>query len=370
MSAARQGAFDPAISVLLPVRDAAPTLASSLESLLGQRFGQFEVIAVDDGSIDATPRILADFARRDARVFPHRIDPGGSIAGALRAAVERARAPLLARFDGDDLAHPDRFGRQLDFLSLHPEVDLVATDVRRFVTDQEGERLVRGEPITPTETDGWRRYASWLADCSTHEQIALNLWIESPLPHPSVLFRRAAYEAAGGYRVNDWPEDYDLWLRMLASGARFAKLSEPLHYWRDAPTRASRTQSIYRAEAFLACRAHHLARAVGSRALVVWGAGRDGRRAARALLAEGATIDCFLDIDPRKIGRTAHGRPIVGAEEWLLRRGSGRAIAASGESNDRPLVLAAVGTAGARELIRARLEEVGMAWGPDYLAIA
>jgi len=360
----------PTISVLLPVRDAAVTLAGSLESLLAQSDPRFEVIAIDDGSRDATPEILAEFSRRDSRLVRHRLESSGDIARALRVAAERATAPLLARFDGDDLAHPARFERQLEFLSLHPDVDLVATEVRRFVTDQEGERLMRGESIDPPTTDGWRRYLSWLAGCSSHEEIALNLWIESPLPHPSVMFRRSAYETAGGYRSNGWPEDYDLWLRMLAAGVRFAKLSQPLHYWRDASTRASRTQSIYRPEAFLACRAHHLARKVGSRPLVVWGAGRDGRRAARALLAEGATITSFLDIDPRKIGRTAHGRPIVGAEEWLSLRESSRAGGAEESIEGGALVLAAVGTAGARELIVARLEQAGMSWGSDFLAIA
>ena len=229
-------------------------------------------------------------------------------------------------------------------------------------------------------TDGWGRYERWLEECVTPEEIALGLWVESPLPHPTVMMRRAVYERAGGYREVPWAEDYDLWLRMLRAGITMAKLREPLYEWADHPGRATRTLPAYAPEAFRACRAHHLACHLDGRGVIVWGAGRDGRRGARAMLRQGVDIRAFLDIDPKKVGRTAYGRPILAAEDWLATRdellhSAGEEPAATeGAARDAalapPIVLAAVGTAGARALIRARLIAAGLREGPDFLCIA
>jgi hypothetical protein len=367
-------------------------------------------MVVDDGSTDETPRILheesvrwgatgsaAMAGGRAPLLAVVRLDPGVGIAGALAAAARAAGdVELLARQDADDRSRPERLSRQVEFLDMHPEIGLVATGVRTVPLSPdpaEGPEAARAGPGAegaeaaaragaekPVATEqaigavagpaeGWRRYERWLAACVTPEDIARGLWIESPLPHPTVMMRRTAYERAGGYRAVPWAEDYDLWLRMLRSGIAMAKLPEPLYEWADHPGRATRTLPAYSPEAFHACRAHHLARHLEGRGVIVWGAGRDGRRAARAMLRQGVDIRAFLDIDPRKIGRTAHGRPILAAEEWLATREN--ASGALGETvTPMPIVLAAVGTAGARELIRARLVAARLREGPDFLCIA
>lgn len=333
------------VAVLFPARNAAETLAEALDSLLAQSFVDFRVLAVDDGSTDGSLGILRQFAERDPRVeVLDRPGSSGNIPAALVAAADHATEPLLARMDADDRCHPERLARQVAYLDQHPEVGVLATDV-----EWSGHA---------TPTDGARRYADWLSACRTPDEITRNLWIESPLPHPTVLMRREAYLAAGGYRDLGWPEDYDLWLRMAALGVRMAKLSEPLLAWRDNPNRASRRLPAYSPEAFLRCRCHHLARHLAGRPIVVWGAGRDGRRAARQLLREGVAVVAFLDIDPKKIGRKAHGYPVLEAESWLRTR------------TPNGIVLAAVGTSGARDLIRARLTAAGLVEGPEFLCIA
>lgn len=437
--------------MLLPVRNGAPTLRVALESLQAQIFRDFRVVVVDDGSTDATPRILSEAmsygsgegvgtagpVRAPIALTVIRLNPGVGIAGALAAAALAAGdAEFLARQDADDRSLPERFARQVAFLDAHPEIGLVATGVKTVpgrlgavtdggraglrpgaATDDGGAGLwaavasdtggaglgaAVASDIGSAEigtraarpTDGWRRYERWLAGCVTPEEIKRGLWIESPLPHPTVMMRRAAYELAGGYREVPWAEDYDLWLRMLRAGIVMAKIPETLYEWGDHPGRATRTLAAYTPEAFHACRAHHLVRYLDGRSVIVWGAGRDGRRASRALLREGADIRAFLDIDPRKIGRTAYGRPIVAAEDWLAeqegapgssaesRRGARegfavpvvdeRTVARDGVPAlaARPIVLAAVGTDGARELIRARLVSAGLREGADFLCIA
>lgn len=354
------------VAVLLPVRNAAATLPDALESLASQTLREFRIYAVDDGSTDDTPRILAEEKRRNPSLHVIRTEPGGSIAIALARAAEAGNEELLARMDADDLVHPTRFAQQLAFLDAHPEVSLVASNY---------------EPIGEhPESDGAKRYRNWLESCRTPRDIANNLWIESPLPHPSVMMRRTAYEAAGGYRDRGWPEDYDLWLRFARRGFLMAKLEQRLLQWRDSNTRASRVQSVYSTPAFLACRVHHLTKFLDGRPVVIWGAGRDGRRAGRALISKGVSVERFLDIDPRKIGRTAYTRPIVRAEEWLSAcftpaphetpLDSSRVASPRTLRRDAPIVLAAVGTAGAREWIRAALEARGAREGIDSLCVA
>jgi cellulose synthase/poly-beta-1,6-N-acetylglucosamine synthase-like glycosyltransferase len=351
------------VAVVLPARDAAGTLGAALESLRTQSYREFRLIAVDDGSVDGTREVMENAARdwgESPALSVVGLDRPKGITGALLAGIAQLRdEEFIARHDADDRSLPERLARQVAFLERNPQIGVVATGART-IRDPAFER-----------TDGWKRYEEWLSGSSTPERIALDLWIESPLPHPTVMMRRSAYERSGGYRETAWPEDYDLWLRMLRCGIRMSRIPEELYEWTDSPGRASRILPQYSQESFLSCRIHHLIRFLRERregwapaepvTVVVWGAGRDGRRAGRVLMWEGGEISAFLDIDPRKIGRTAYGRPIVAAEEYLQTHHGG---------GEDPVILAAVGTRGARDLIRARLRKAGLTEGPHFLCIA
>jgi hypothetical protein len=165
--------------------------------------------------------------------------------------------------------------------------------------------------------------------------------------------RAELFDRAGGYRDVGMPEDYDLWLRAWAAGFRFGKVARVLHYWRDHPRRLTRTDPRYAVEAFLRAKAEALLRGplADGRTFVVWGAGMLGRRLTRLLVRAGRPPAALLDIDPKKIGRTRHGRPVLPPE--ALRKGSA-------------LVLGAVGAIGAREQIRARLLETGLIETRDF----
>ena len=106
------------LSVLLPVHNAETTLELSLRSLLRQRFDAFEVIAVDDGSEDATPGILKRYATRDRRIRPVFTARRGLVA-ALNTGLSHAEGGLLARMDADDVSHPDRFGFPIPIIPRH-----------------------------------------------------------------------------------------------------------------------------------------------------------------------------------------------------------------------------------------------------------
>jgi glycosyltransferase involved in cell wall biosynthesis len=331
--------------VLLPVRDAADTLPACLDSLAAQTLGDHEVVAVDDGSRDASTRILLARARTDARVRVVRRPRQGLVAALLTALAE-ARAPLVARMDADDVAREARLALQVERLERDGAVDVL------------GCRVAFAAAPGAVAGEGMRAYVEWQNALLEHEAIARDRFVESPLVHPSVATRTAALRALGGWRDFDGPEDYDLWLRSFDAGLRFAKLEETLLEWRDSSLRLTRSDPRYAPGRFLALKLEALSRGAlsGGRGVVVWGTGPVGRAWSRALRAAGHEVQAFVDVDPRRVGRRLCGVPVV-------------AVAEAGRLRGR-LHLAAVGTVGARARIRAEAGRLGLVDGVDLIAVA
>ncbi|MCC2670400.1 MAG: glycosyl transferase family 2 [Armatimonadetes bacterium] len=333
----------PRLSLLIPVRNAAATLDEALASIAAQTLEDWEAILVEDGSTDETPELLVDWARRDRRFRVLRNgEPLGLVASLNRAAAA-ATAPLLARMDADDLSLPSRLERQVERIE-HGDVAAVGCRIRYFP-----EELV---------ADGARRYASWLNSLVTAEEHARDIFIECPLAHPTLLLRADALRAVGGYREMGWPEDYDLLLRLWESGYRMCKLPEVLVHWREGPGRTSRTHPHYSLDALIRCRAHFLYRAYfRDRPALIFGSGPVGKALARALLAEGAKLVAFVDVDPRKVGQTVHGVRVLPREEALALRGQFFGLAAMGRPE-------------AREALRGLLLGAGWDEGVDFRCVS
>lgn len=333
----------PEISIVMPFRDAEATLPAALRSIVRQRGARFELLAVDDGSADEGAQLVRDLARADRRV--RLLEPGRvGLVAALNLGVAEARAPLVARMDADDLMHPDRLRLQRDFLAANPGAALVASRVALFPR-----RLVRA---------GYAEYERWQNAVLSPADVASNIYVEAPFAHPSVMLRRAALAALGGYHDGPFPEDYELWLRMHEAGLVMAKLPRVLLAWREREGRASRTDPRYAREAFDMLRAEFLARDPRlrqERELAYWGAGRSTRQRARRLIELGFPPAAWVDIDPRKIGQRVWGAPVHG-RAWL-------------ERGPRPFVLVYVASHGARELIGGWLAELGYVPGDDYLCV-
>lgn len=330
----------PRISVVMPVRDGAPHLDATLRSLRRTRCAGVEFVVVDDGSVDATPALLAAARAADPR-FRIVEGPAAGIVPALGRGLAMARGAWIARLDADDLMHPDRLDAQLA-LAERDGLDVVGTGVRCFPTQQ--------------ITRGLRRYESWQNSLITHAELALNRFVESPLVHPSVLLRARTVAAVGGYRDTGWAEDYDLWLRLFEAGARFGKCPKVLTFWRDHPGRLTRTAAWCSADALRACRAHHLLRGpLRSGRFWMAGTGHDAKRLARRLVADGAELMGWFDLNPRRLGQRIHGAPVLRAAADL--------------PGDVP-VLAAVGAVGGRAAIRAEFAGFGWIEGAQFWCVS
>ena len=337
----------PLISILMPCYNASQTIDEAVESVITQTYTHFELLAIDDGSTDDTPARLGIWAGRDERLSV--LTQGNTgIIGALNKGLGQCQGEFIARMDADDRCHPDRFEAQIEYLAQNPDIDLVSC-------------LVEGFPEESVR-EGFRVYLEWLNRLTTSEKIASEIFIESPLVHPTILARRQSIERVGGYQDNGWAEDYDLWLRMHLKGSRFGKVERTLFFWREHSRRLTRTDSRYSVENFLRAKSHYLIRGPlqGRDAVILWGAGQMGRRLSKHLQRGGAPLVAFVDIDPGKIGREKRGCPIIGVEalpDWWARY-------------QHPVVLAAVGSRGARQLIRQQLVSLGLMEGSDWWAVA
>jgi glycosyltransferase involved in cell wall biosynthesis len=334
----------PEVSILLPVYNSAAYLGGALDSIVAQTYGDWECVIVDDGSCDASPVIAEKYAVADSRFKVIRNKHRGLVA-ALNTGLEACRAPLVARMDADDVSLPARIGEQVSLMAARPEITLCGCLVRSFPEESAGE--------------GMLLYEKWLNSLVSESEIRRDFFVESPFAHPSVMFRREAVRCAGGYADHGWPEDYDLWMRLFAGGARFAKVPETLYLWRDYPDRMSRTDRAYTIPRFRKLKAHYLLQSYlkGRNEVTVWGAGREGRWWLRELLIAGVTPSRFIDIDPKKIGLRLGDAPIL-CPDALRKRVPG------------DFIICAVGARGARLLIREQLLEYGYRELDDFLFLA
>jgi len=250
----------PAISILLPVRNALPFLGPCLASLGRQTFRDFEIIAVDDGSTDGSGEALVNATTREPRLTVIHTAHHG-LPAALNTALAHARASIVARQDADDLSHRRRLELQHAFLRDHPRVAVVGSRLRLFPAGATGV--------------GMRRWATWHNALLTHDEMANEMLIDSPMAHGTTMLRARWLERVGGWADRPWAEDLDLWMRLLAEGARFAKLPRVLYGWRQHRGSATHSDPRYRRERFLALQIDALERGIlsGARAITLVGVG-------------------------------------------------------------------------------------------------
>ncbi len=177
----------------MPVYNGESFLQVTIESLLGQTYTDYELLIVDDGSTDKSQEIIKRFSDPRIRVLtnPQRL----KLSGALNRGIQESSGMYIARMDADDIALPDRLGKQVEFLDANGHIGLCGTWIKRFGTGGGGVEKYF------TASDQVKAYA--LFDC--------------PFAHPSVMFRKDLFVRYGlRYDGSFYPtEDYELWARAL-----------------------------------------------------------------------------------------------------------------------------------------------------------
>lgn len=333
------------ISILLPVKNGGDYLYTALDSLCQQTYRLFECIVIDDHSDDGASHAAIQ-KLNDSR-FNLINNQGTGIVDALNTGIAVSKGDFIARMDADDISLTQRFERQITFLQTNRAIDFCGTKINYFSD-------------TKTIDQGLTVYQEWINAQESHKDICNNMFVECAMPHPSFMLRRQLLEKLDGYQDNGWAEDYDIVLRAYCLGARFGKPKEILLNWRDHHTRLSRNDKRYQKLAFIKAKAHYLARSPNyqtaikqSKSIIIWGAGKTGKLLHEQLLLQTMTVQAFVDVSAKLIGKKIHEVRIHNAMEF---------------NYENSLVLIAVGTRGVRQMIETHLSK--QPYLVDFLAMS
>lgn len=328
------------VSWLLPFRDAGDWIAEAVNSMIADSGPDDELVLVDDGSQDDS---IAQIPQ-DPRIQLIRQAPLG-IVEALETGRNAARAPWIARMDADDLTLPGRIEAQITALKADPELAAIG-----------GRAEIHADGAAVGE--GMQRYVNWV---NSLDDLHRELLVESPLFHPAVCFRAEAVAQVGGYREGPFPEDYDLWLRLVNAGWKIANLPQTVIRIRDRAERLTRSDSRYDKKAFLLARQNFLAAGPLARPqrVAVWGGKKGARPWLQWLAKRGHSLVAVIDSFPGPGGpnRTRGGSPLLLPDAL--------------PSLEIDLLLVSVGQRGARSLIRDEIEKRCPHWkeGVDWWAL-
>jgi hypothetical protein len=226
----------------LPVYNGLPYLHEAISSILSQSFTDFELIVIDDGSVDGSASVLEEFD--DQRLRFLRQDNQG-LARTLNHGISLARGTYVARQDQDDLSHPDRLFLQVAHMEAHQDCVLVGSWAQIMEVDRLVDRFHRHPVDEPT--------------------LRYQLLFNNPFVHSSVLLRRSALQQVGGYTTDPArqpPEDYELWSRLSRIGS-VGNVGQVLLVYREIPGSMSRVgPSPFRSRLITIC-AENIAAAAG-----------------------------------------------------------------------------------------------------------
>ncbi len=209
----------PKISVLMPVFNGSPYLGEAIRSILGQSFGDFEFLIINDGSTDDSAAIIRGFADPRIRFIDNPVNAG--LVKTLNAGLEEARGEYIARMDQDDISMPERLAVQFDYLETNRDVFLLGSPA--WIIDEEG-RVIKKSRIFPGR------------------EVSSVLPVQNCLVHPSIMFRANPKKL---YRERMlFCEDYDLYLRLLSEGMTLKNLDRPLLRYRISSHSISRTKAL------------------------------------------------------------------------------------------------------------------------------
>jgi len=259
------------ISIVMPVKNTERYLTSCLDSIIGQSEQHWELIAIDDHSIDNSYEIIKSYAQRDKRISLHKND-GNGIISALQLAYQLTSGNIITRMDSDDLMPANKLSLMKNAL-LDKGAKTIITGKVQYFSDKE-------------VSNGYIKYQNWLnrlCDSNTHWE---HLFEECVVPSPAWMMFKNDFKIAGAFDSQQYPEDYDLVFRWNEAGMKIYGLKELIHLWREHPTRTSRTDENYQQAAFFRLKLFHFFKCKrdANRPLIVFGAGEKGRIVADLLI--------------------------------------------------------------------------------------
>jgi len=252
--------------------------------MLAQDYDNYEVVVVNDGSTDKTREILDSIADNKLIVFHQ---PHMGLVPALNFGLNQCKGEYIARMDADDWCPRERIKLQAYVLKTTPDIGVVSS-----LVSYAGNR---------SQNLGYALHVDWLNQHTQHEQIWKKRFEDAPVANPSCMVRASLFDRFGAYRVGEFPEDYEFWLRLLHEGVKFTKVKTQLLHWSDYPSRITRNLPQYSIDNFHKIKAYYLARWLDDNykippEIYVFGNGRQVKRKVKHLNNNQLSVHRFIDV--------------------------------------------------------------------------
>lgn len=289
--------IQPLVSILTPFKNTEQYLEECLDSICNQSYQNWELLIVNDHSIDNGLSIVESYVKKDARIKLFE-NEGIGIIEALRTAFRHSSGLLITRMDSDDVMTPDKLDVLSDLLVEQGRGHIAIGQVKYFSEGGIG--------------DGYDKYARWLNGLTSEGFNFQEIYKECVVPSPNFMVYKDDLLKCGDFQSDLYPEDYDLTFRFYKNNFVCIPCDKLTHHWRDYSTRSSRTDEHYSNGNILDIKIHYfLALDYDiSRPLAVWGAGDKGKYIARKLVEKGTPFHWVCD-NPNKIGRKIYGQEML-----------------------------------------------------------
>lgn len=221
------------ISILMPVRNVAPWISETIQSILRQSVDNWELIVVDDHSTDETKTLIQQFNDSRIRVVTNF---GEGIIRALQTGFSLSQGDFITRMDGDDIM-PENKLSLLHSICSASEDRIIATGMVEYFSNTE-------------VSEGYRKYESWLNDRVEKNDHFDHIYRECVIASPNWMVRKKHLETDRIFSHLKYPEDYDMAFQWLEKGYKIEAIKTITHLWREHPDRTSRNSDIYAQKSF------------------------------------------------------------------------------------------------------------------------
>lgn len=289
------------VSILIPFKNTENYLNECLDSIVKQTYVNWEVICVNDHSIDSSLEIANKFALSNPKIKVVN-NKGNGLIDALQTAYNLSTGNLITRMDSDDIMLSNKISSMAEDL-LNFGAGHIALGMVKYFSEKE-------------LGNGYKNYETWLNSLTSKGLNFNEIYKECVIPSPCWMVHREDLEKVNNFESKIYPEDYDLAFRFYQIGLKCIKSNKVLHMWRDYPNRTSRTNSNYADNSFLKLKINYFLKLSynENKKLVVWGAGKKGKKVA-SILNELKVSFLWVCDNPKKIGKKIYDNYL---EDWQI----------------------------------------------------
>lgn len=289
------------VSILIPFKNTENYLNECLDSIVKQTYVNWEVICVNDHSIDSSLGIANKFALSNPKIKVVN-NKGNGLIDALKTAYNLSTGNLITRMDSDDIMLSNKISSMAEDL-LNFGAGHIALGMVKYFSEKE-------------LGNGYKNYETWLNSLTSKGLNFNEIYKECVIPSPCWMVHREDLEKVNNFESEIYPEDYDLAFRFYQIGLKCIKSNKVLHMWRDYPNRTSRTNSNYADNSFLKLKINYFLKLSynENKKLVVWGAGKKGKKVA-SILNELKVSFLWVCDNPKKIGKKIYDNYL---EDWQI----------------------------------------------------